>query len=155
MACGRERMICETSSSTVKRRNNRFQVTYIVTSPFDSTSSVTGRRSDWRKWIFSRTLRNEPAEIFTSASSARSEQGNQLLSNVSWRRSCCRTLRTKRIVCSATDELPQSAAGKTIMTTEPKFVPNQAVKISRRRRIGSKRPGRRLRRLCRERCERL
>ncbi|WP_018922227.1 stage IV sporulation protein A [Salsuginibacillus kocurii] len=25
------------------------------------------------------------------------------------------------------DELPQSAAGKTIMTTEPKFVPNQAV----------------------------
>ncbi len=29
----------------------------------------------------------------------------------------------------ATDELPQSAAGKTIMTTEPKFVPNEAVKI--------------------------
>ena len=29
----------------------------------------------------------------------------------------------------ATDELPQSAAGKTIMTTEPKFVPNQAVKL--------------------------
>lgn len=28
------------------------------------------------------------------------------------------------------DELPQSAAGKTIMTTEPKFVPNEAVKIS-------------------------
>ncbi|MEJ9149436.1 stage IV sporulation protein A [Bacillus smithii] len=30
----------------------------------------------------------------------------------------------------AQDELPQSAAGKTIMTTEPKFVPNQAVKVS-------------------------
>ncbi|WP_128894450.1 stage IV sporulation protein A [Longirhabdus pacifica] len=30
----------------------------------------------------------------------------------------------------AKDELPQSAAGKTIMTTEPKFVPNQAVEIS-------------------------
>lgn len=30
----------------------------------------------------------------------------------------------------AKDELPQSAAGKTIMTTEPKFVPNTAVKIS-------------------------
>ncbi len=30
----------------------------------------------------------------------------------------------------ATDELPQSAAGKTIMTTEPKFVPEEAVKIS-------------------------
>jgi len=30
----------------------------------------------------------------------------------------------------AKDELPQSAAGKTIMTTEPKFVPNNAVKIS-------------------------
>src|SRR5690625_7643872 len=29
----------------------------------------------------------------------------------------------------AHDELPQSAAGKTIMTTEPKFIPNQAVSI--------------------------
>ena len=29
----------------------------------------------------------------------------------------------------ATDELPQSAAGRTIMTTEPKFVPNHAVQI--------------------------
>lgn len=29
----------------------------------------------------------------------------------------------------ATDEMPQSAAGRTIMTTEPKFVPNQAVQI--------------------------
>lgn len=30
----------------------------------------------------------------------------------------------------AHDELPQSAAGKTIMTTEPKFVPNQAVSLN-------------------------
>jgi stage IV sporulation protein A len=30
----------------------------------------------------------------------------------------------------AKDELPQSAAGKTIMTTEPKFVPNEAVSIT-------------------------
>lgn len=30
----------------------------------------------------------------------------------------------------ARDELPQSAAGKTIMTTEPKFIPNEAVEIS-------------------------
>ncbi len=30
----------------------------------------------------------------------------------------------------ATDELPQSAAGRTIMTTEPKFVPNQSVEVS-------------------------
>ena len=30
----------------------------------------------------------------------------------------------------AVDELPQSAAGKTIMTTEPKFIPEEAVKIS-------------------------
>ncbi|WP_373892657.1 stage IV sporulation protein A [Virgibacillus natechei] len=30
----------------------------------------------------------------------------------------------------AHDELPQSAAGKTIMTTEPKFIPNQAVSVS-------------------------
>ena len=29
----------------------------------------------------------------------------------------------------ATDELPQSAAGKTIMTTEPKFIPEEAVQI--------------------------
>jgi stage IV sporulation protein A len=29
----------------------------------------------------------------------------------------------------ATDELPQSASGRTIMTTEPKFVPNQAVNV--------------------------
>ena len=28
----------------------------------------------------------------------------------------------------AKDELPQSGAGKTIMTTEPKFVPNEAIK---------------------------
>lgn len=30
----------------------------------------------------------------------------------------------------AKDELPQSAGGKTIMTTEPKFIPNTAVNIS-------------------------
>ena len=30
----------------------------------------------------------------------------------------------------AQDELPQSAAGKTIMTTEPKFVPNESIEIS-------------------------
>ncbi len=30
----------------------------------------------------------------------------------------------------ANDELPQSAAGKTIMTTEPKFVPNEAAKLN-------------------------
>jgi len=30
----------------------------------------------------------------------------------------------------ATDELPQSAAGKTIMTTEPKFIPEEAVTVN-------------------------
>lgn len=30
----------------------------------------------------------------------------------------------------AVDELPQSAAGKTIMTTEPKFIPEEAVEIN-------------------------
>lgn len=30
----------------------------------------------------------------------------------------------------AADEMPQSASGRTIMTTEPKFIPNEAVKIS-------------------------
>ena len=29
----------------------------------------------------------------------------------------------------ALDELPQSAAGKTIMTTEPKFIPEEAVTV--------------------------
>ena len=28
------------------------------------------------------------------------------------------------------DELPQSAAGKTIMTTEPKFIPKEAAQIT-------------------------
>ena len=28
------------------------------------------------------------------------------------------------------DEMPQSASGKTVMTTEPKFIPNEAVTIS-------------------------
>lgn len=36
----------------------------------------------------------------------------------------------------AKDELPQSAAGKTIMTTEPKFVPNEAVEIKLKEDIG-------------------
>ena len=35
-------------------------------------------------------------------------------------------------VLRATDELPQSAGGKTIMTTEPKFIPNEAVEITAR-----------------------
>ena len=30
----------------------------------------------------------------------------------------------------AVDELPQSAGGKTIMTTEPKFIPNEAIEIA-------------------------
>ncbi len=30
----------------------------------------------------------------------------------------------------AQDELPQSAGGKTIMTTEPKFIPNEAVEVT-------------------------
>jgi len=30
----------------------------------------------------------------------------------------------------ARDELPQSAAGRTVMTTEPKFVPNEAIEIT-------------------------
>lgn len=30
----------------------------------------------------------------------------------------------------ANDELPQSAAGRTIMTTEPKFIPEQAAQVS-------------------------
>ncbi|MBQ9744743.1 MAG: stage IV sporulation protein A [Clostridia bacterium] len=30
----------------------------------------------------------------------------------------------------ATDEIPQSASGKTVMTTEPKFVPDEAVSIN-------------------------
>lgn len=30
----------------------------------------------------------------------------------------------------AKDEMPQSAAGRTVMTTEPKFIPDEAVKVS-------------------------
>ena len=30
----------------------------------------------------------------------------------------------------ANDELPQSSAGKTIMTTQPKFVPSEAVSVT-------------------------
>ena len=30
----------------------------------------------------------------------------------------------------AIDEMPQSAAGRTIMTTEPKFVPEEAVNVN-------------------------
>ena len=30
----------------------------------------------------------------------------------------------------AQDELPQSAGGRTIMTTEPKFIPNEAIEVS-------------------------
>ncbi len=33
-------------------------------------------------------------------------------------------------IARAQDELPQSADGKTIMTTEPKFIPNEAVEIN-------------------------
>ena len=32
----------------------------------------------------------------------------------------------------AVDELPQSGAGRTIMTTQPKFIPNEAVEIELR-----------------------
>lgn len=39
----------------------------------------------------------------------------------------------------ATDELPQSAAGRTIMTTEPKFVPNTACAAACSRRFECKR----------------
>lgn len=38
----------------------------------------------------------------------------------------------------AVDELPQSAAGRTIMTTEPKFIPEQAVEISVSGAVGMK-----------------
>lgn len=34
------------------------------------------------------------------------------------------------------DELPQSGSGKTIMTTQPKFVPNDAVELTLDERIG-------------------
>lgn len=39
-------------------------------------------------------------------------------------------IENKNVRQRATDELPQSADGKTVMTTQPKFVPNEAVKIS-------------------------
>lgn len=39
-------------------------------------------------------------------------------------------IKNKNTKKRAVDELPQSAEGKTIMTTQPKFVPNEAVQIS-------------------------
>lgn len=39
-------------------------------------------------------------------------------------------IENKNVRERAMDELPQSADGKTVMTTQPKFVPNEAVKIS-------------------------
>ncbi|HRX13401.1 MAG TPA: stage IV sporulation protein A [Eubacteriales bacterium] len=39
-------------------------------------------------------------------------------------------IKNKNVKKRAVDELPQSAEGKTIMTTQPKFVPNEAVQIS-------------------------
>ncbi len=36
----------------------------------------------------------------------------------------------KHVLERMKDELPQSANGKTIMTTQPKFVPNEAVAVS-------------------------
>ncbi len=39
------------------------------------------------------------------------------------------SIKDQSLLERATDELPQSAAGKTIMTTEPKFVPEQPVAV--------------------------
>lgn len=39
-------------------------------------------------------------------------------------------VKNKNIKKRAIDELPQSAEGKTIMTTQPKFVPNEAVRLT-------------------------
>ncbi len=39
-------------------------------------------------------------------------------------------IENEHIRARATDELPQSGAGKTITTTEPKFIPNEAVSIN-------------------------
>ena len=39
-------------------------------------------------------------------------------------------IKNKNVKKRAIDEMPQSADGKTVMTTQPKFVPNEAVKIN-------------------------
>lgn len=39
-------------------------------------------------------------------------------------------IENEHIRARVVDELPQSAAGKTIMTTQPKFVPNEAVRLT-------------------------
>ena len=38
----------------------------------------------------------------------------------------------------ATDEMPQSADGKTIMTTQPKFVPSNAIKVQFKNKTSAK-----------------
>ena len=45
-------------------------------------------------------------------------------------------IKDKNIKQRTIDERPQSAEGKTIMTTQPKFVPNEAVKITLNEKIG-------------------
>ncbi len=44
----------------------------------------------------------------------------------------------KNLRSVATDEMPQSGSGKTITTTEPKFVPGEAVKIKIRDKVSAK-----------------
>lgn len=39
-------------------------------------------------------------------------------------------IENENVKARAIDELPQSADGKTVMTTQPRFIPNEAVKIS-------------------------
>ncbi len=47
-------------------------------------------------------------------------------------------MKNKADIARTVDELPQSAAGKTIMTTEPKFVPNEAVQVMLSNKIEAK-----------------
>ena len=44
----------------------------------------------------------------------------------------------KNLRSVATDEMPQSGSGKTIMTTQPKFVPSEAVKVNIRGNVSAK-----------------
>ena len=76
-----------------------------------------------------RTLLPEPAAIFMWVLSGRCVPENRPHQTDHGGAGDSRHLRPYRKE-RARDELPQSGSGKTIMTSEPKFVPEEAVEIS-------------------------
>lgn len=82
----------------------------------------------WKEPTFSATLRNAPGDLYLgvvggvrTGKSTFIRRFMELMVLPNMKNAHDRE-RTK-------DELPQGAAGRTVMTTEPKFIPNEAVEI--------------------------